>query len=64
MELFHKGLVSAVLEAGPQLQWRIWWTEPGPWNNNEGGLGHELSQDQILGEDQCADLQRTVYVGW
>ena len=48
-----------MLEASPQLQWRTWWGEEArALEQQDRARGHEISQDQILGEGQYADLQR------
>lgn len=54
-------LVMAVLEAGPRLQWRTWWRDATRAIDQQGGdRGYELFQDQILGEDHYADVERQV----
>ena len=48
-----KDFASAVLEAGPQLQWRAWWREEIRALEQQGRTrGHVISQDQILSEGQ------------
>lgn len=54
-----KDLVAATLEAGPQLQWQIWWKEEARAIEEQNrARGINISQDQLLGEGQYANLQR------
>ena len=47
-----KDLVIAVLDPGPQLQWRTCWKDEA----RAGGI--DISQDQLLGEGDYANVQR------
>ena len=59
-----KNLVSAILEAGPQLKDRTWWREEtGALEQWGRARGHEIFQDEINGENQYADFQRQCMLG-
>ena len=50
-------LISAVLEHGPQLQWKSYWRESAKALEHQGRVkGFETSQDQICGESHHADV--------
>lgn len=47
------------MEAGPQLQWRTWWKEESTVIEQLNMTGNiNISQDQLLGRGQSAELQR------
>ena len=59
-----KNLVSTILEAGPQLKDRTWWREETRVLEQWGrARGHEIFQDQIIGENRYADFQRQYMLG-
>ena len=59
-----KNLVSAILEAGSQLKDRTWWREEtGALEQWGRARGHEIFQDQIIGENRYADFQRQYMLG-
>lgn len=52
-----KDMTTAILEHDSYLQWQSWWKEEvkviEQWNQDRGT---DISQDQLLGEGQYADL--------
>jgi hypothetical protein len=56
-----KGLVSAVLEAGQQLQWLSWWRHEAT-EIEQCNIAREMNitKDQLLGEGCYADLQEQI----
>lgn len=54
-----KELATEILKAGPHLQWIAWWQEEArvieQWNR---ARGINNSQDQLLGENQYAEMQQ------
>lgn len=54
-----RDLVTAVLKPGPQLQQRTWWKDEARTTGQRSRVtGIKISQNQILGEDNYADVQR------
>ena len=52
-------LVKAVLEPDPQLQWRSWFREEAKTMEQQSkARGMEISQDQILREENNATIER------
>ena len=51
------GLVSAVLEAGQQLQWLLWWSQEAT-KIEEWNIARKINvtKDKLLGEGGYADL--------
>ena len=52
-------IVTAVLEAESLLQWKSWWREEDKTiEQGSRARGIEVSQDQLLGEGDYADIER------
>ena len=51
-------MASAVLEAGQLMQWKSWWREEAKMiEQRNRARGIEVSQDQLLGEGEYADVE-------
>lgn len=56
-------LVSAVLEHGPQLQWKSYWREKAKSLEQQGRVKRfEASQDRILGEGQDKIFHNRIFI--
>ena len=52
-------MAEVVLEAGQHMQWRSWWREEAKMiEQRNRAIGIEISQDQLLGEGEYADVER------
>ena len=52
-------MAEAVLEAGQLMQWKSWWREEAKMiEQRNRAIGIEISQDQLLGEGEYADVER------
>ena len=52
-------MVTAVLEAGSLIQWKSWWREEAKTiEQRSKARGIKVSQDQLLGEGDYADIER------
>jgi hypothetical protein len=51
-------LSTAILEAGPQLQWQTWWKQKARvLEQGNQTIGINISRNQLLDEGQYAELQ-------
>lgn len=56
-----KDLITALLESAPQLHWNMWQRDKARVIKQQGRVrGYVISQDQILGDSHCADVERHI----